>query len=76
MYHAWSVDPSSVHKSWDVYFSQVEKGAPPGAAFMPPPTIQKGIIPTTAVTSSSSSGINDALALSNLIRAYQVIGHR
>lgn len=76
MYRAWSTDPSSVHKSWDVYFSQVEKGAQPGAAFIPPPTIQKGITPTAGTSQASSSGINDALALSNLIRAYQVHGHR
>jgi 2-oxoglutarate dehydrogenase complex dehydrogenase (E1) component-like enzyme len=28
----------SVHKSWDVYFRQVESGSVPGEAFIPPPT--------------------------------------
>lgn len=63
---------SSVHKSWDVYFRQLETGAVPGEAFIPPPTIQSGITP---VMRSSSMEHNDALGLSYLIRAYQVRGH-
>ncbi|KDO20700.1 oxoglutarate dehydrogenase [Saprolegnia parasitica CBS 223.65] len=38
MYRSWTTDPSSVHKSWDVYFRQVDQGAVPGEAFIPPPT--------------------------------------
>ena len=32
MFEAWKRDPSAVHLSWHAYFSQVEAGAPPGAA--------------------------------------------
>uniref|UniRef100_A0A0G4FH86 2-oxoglutarate dehydrogenase, mitochondrial n=1 Tax=Chromera velia CCMP2878 TaxID=1169474 RepID=A0A0G4FH86_9ALVE len=37
MYEAWKKDRSSVHISWDAYFSNVHAGAPPGSAFQPPP---------------------------------------
>ncbi|KDO18931.1 hypothetical protein SPRG_15789, partial [Saprolegnia parasitica CBS 223.65] len=45
MYRSWTKDPSSVHKSWDVYFRQVDQGAVPGEAFIPPPTVQAGVTP-------------------------------
>jgi hypothetical protein len=32
MYESWMRDRSSVHKSWDVFFTNVEAGAPPGQA--------------------------------------------
>jgi hypothetical protein len=33
-------DPASVPLSWRLYFEGVARGDPPGAAFVPPPTIQ------------------------------------
>jgi 2-oxoglutarate dehydrogenase E1 component len=67
---------SSVHKSWDVYFRNVEQGAVPGEAFIPPPTIQSGVTPVARSPSAQISGdINHALGLSYLIRAYQSRGH-
>ena len=39
MYRHWKGDPKSVHSSWDVYFSGLEKGLPSSAAFQPPPTV-------------------------------------
>ncbi|OQS07064.1 2-oxoglutarate dehydrogenase E1 component [Thraustotheca clavata] len=77
MYKTWSKDPTSVHKSWDVYFRQVEDGAIPGEAFIPPPTIQAGVTPVArgAVSQEVLGGINHALGLSYLIRAYQSRGH-
>jgi 2-oxoglutarate dehydrogenase complex dehydrogenase (E1) component-like enzyme len=65
----------SVHKSWDVYFRQVESGSVPGEAFIPPPTIQQGVTPVRSVGGAVSTDHNDALGLSYLIRAYQVRGH-
>jgi 2-oxoglutarate dehydrogenase E1 component len=65
----------SVHKSWDVYFRQIESGAVPGEAFIPPPTIQAGVTPVKSVGGFATTGVNDALGLSYLIRAYQVRGH-
>lgn len=66
-----------MHKSWDVYFRQVESGSVPGEAFIPPPTIQAGVTPVRSVgaATAASSDYNDALGLSYLIRAYQVRGH-
>ena len=39
MYRLWRQDPKSVHASWDVYFSGMDKGLPSFKAFQPPPTI-------------------------------------
>lgn len=33
MYECWKNDRSSVHKSWDIFFSNVETGAQPGYAY-------------------------------------------
>ena len=38
MYRLWKEDPKSVHASWDVYFSGMEKGLPSSQSFTPPPT--------------------------------------
>ena len=38
MYRAWRQDPSSVHTSWNAYFSGLDKGLPSDQAFQPPPT--------------------------------------
>lgn len=39
MYRHWRQDPSSVHVSWDAYFSGMEKGLPSSKAFSPPPSL-------------------------------------
>lgn len=39
MYEAWRADPSSVHKSWQVFFRDAEAGVPAGGSFVPPPTL-------------------------------------
>lgn len=75
MYREWSKNPSSVHKSWDVYFKQLRNGAVPGEAFIPPPTIQTGVTPVQSSSVAGSTDNNDALGLSYLIRAYQTRGH-
>uniref|UniRef100_H3GAB7 2-oxoglutarate dehydrogenase, mitochondrial n=1 Tax=Phytophthora ramorum TaxID=164328 RepID=H3GAB7_PHYRM len=75
MYSSWKSDASSVHKSWDVYFRQIESGSVPGEAFIPPPSIQQGVTPVRSVGGAASTAQNDALGLSYLIRAYQVRGH-
>uniref|UniRef100_A0A0N5B9H5 2-oxoglutarate dehydrogenase, mitochondrial n=1 Tax=Strongyloides papillosus TaxID=174720 RepID=A0A0N5B9H5_STREA len=84
MYYAWKEDPTSVHKSWDVYFRNVESGATPGQAFSSPPTLSPG---SSAVFSPSVSpatftggrldmkSIQDHLNIQLLIRSYQTRGH-
>lgn len=44
MYKRWREDPKSVHASWDVYFSGLDKGLPSSQAFQPPP--EQGSLPT------------------------------
>ena len=40
MYKAWRQDPSSVHASWQAYFSGLDKGLPSDQAFRPPPSLE------------------------------------
>merc|ERR1712050_62357 len=67
MYSAWLEDPNSVHRSWAAYFSQVNNGAPPGSAYVPPPEYANSLIHPQAlpinnqnIQSSSSSAIQPA----------------
>ena len=77
MLAAWQADPSSVHVSWRAYFENIASGVPAsGGAFEPPPTIQRGAAPTTSAGSSAVAARSDAMAVSNLIRAYQSHGHK
>lgn len=78
MYNAWRDNPASVHKSWDVFFRNSDKGLPPGVAFTPPPTL--GGMAATVTPQSVSQGdthqrVTDSMRLVLLIRAYQVRGH-
>jgi hypothetical protein len=41
MYAEWKKDPSSVHVSWNAYFTNIESGMEPSLAFQTPPTIDK-----------------------------------
>jgi 2-oxoglutarate dehydrogenase E1 component len=38
MYRLWKEDPKSVHPSWNIYFSGLDKGLPSHQAFQPPPS--------------------------------------
>jgi 2-oxoglutarate dehydrogenase complex dehydrogenase (E1) component-like enzyme len=42
MLELWKKDTKSVHNSWDIYFSCIEKGMDYNSAFQSPPTIDKG----------------------------------
>lgn len=91
MYSSWQKDPSSVHKSWDVYFRQVSQGAPAGTAYQRPPTLASpGYIAPAASTfmvpSQQTSQmtvsqpvndkvIEDHLSVQSIIRSYQLRGH-
>ncbi|KCV71678.1 2-oxoglutarate dehydrogenase E1 component [Fonticula alba] len=73
-YHAWKADPNSVHKSWQIYFSNVEKDVPPGKAFqMPPSNGTPFQVPGGG--SIDSKTLRDSLNAQLLVRAFQVRGH-
>ena len=62
MYRHWREDPKSVHLSWDVYFSGMDKGLPSAKAFQPPPSIlptQGGIGPS--LTGKGGAELDDHL---------------
>ncbi|KAI1798277.1 2-oxoglutarate dehydrogenase complex E1 component mitochondrial precursor [Ganoderma leucocontextum] len=76
MYRLWRQDPKSVHASWDVYFSGMDKGLPSFKAFQPPPNL----VPTPtdgapALHASGGAELDDHLKVQLLVRAYQVRGH-
>ena len=52
MYRLWRQDPKSVHASWDVYFSGMDKGLPSFKAFQPPPNLA----PTDGAPALHASG--------------------
>lgn len=68
MYRHWKGDPKSVHPSWDVYFSGLERGLPSSEAFHPPPSV----IPATddgapALHASSGAELDDHLKASTFV---------
>ncbi|XP_060560262.1 2-oxoglutarate dehydrogenase complex component E1-like isoform X5 [Ruditapes philippinarum] len=86
MYNAWQTDPNSVHKSWDAYFRQISQGAPPGTAYVRPPTLastatlaQGSVAPqSTQLTMTepvTDKVIEDHLSVQTIIRSYQTRGH-
>ncbi|KAG5443699.1 2-oxoglutarate dehydrogenase, mitochondrial [Clonorchis sinensis] len=79
IYQAWLENPSSVHKSWDIYFRRVAAGAAPGEAYTSPPTLGRSSIAAQSVSVSAQPDIKtieDHLAVQAIIRSYQSLGHR
>ncbi|TNM92082.1 hypothetical protein fugu_019094 [Takifugu bimaculatus] len=81
MYYAWLENPKNVHKSWDVFFRNVNAGVPPGAAYQSPSSLLK---PSQGLTGAQTlvgaqpnieELVADHLAVQSLVRAYQVRGH-
>ncbi|KAF8208766.1 2-oxoglutarate dehydrogenase E1 component [Mycena galopus ATCC 62051] len=76
MYRHWRQDPKSVHVSWDVYFSGLDKGLPSPQAFQPPP--RHFPVPADGAPALHAGGggeLDDHLKAQLLVRAYQVRGH-
>ena len=67
-------------QSWDAYFRQTAKGAPPGQAYMAPPTLRMGsMVPASIPAHAVEQGmpvdektIEDHLSVQSIIRSYQV----
>eukprot|EP00924_Labyrinthula_sp_SR-Ha-C_P012457 maker-scaffold_10-snap-gene-7.1-mRNA-1 protein AED:0.02 eAED:0.03 QI:0/0/0/1/0.5/0.66/3/0/1003 len=80
MYEQWKTDPSSVHPSWNIYFSNAESG---NFAFTDPTALisnssqsQASPFPTAApLVRSTSISSNKNVNLVHLVRAYQNQGH-
>ncbi|KAF7291641.1 2-oxoglutarate dehydrogenase E1 component [Mycena chlorophos] len=73
MYRHWRQDPKSVHVSWDVYFSGLDKGLTSAQAFQPPPLVPADGAP--ALHAGGGGELDDHLKAQLLVRAYQVRGH-
>lgn len=80
MYKAWLENPRSVHKSWDVFFRNAEKGMAPGSAFVAPPGSVSSLTPYASSSVAQPRAvdtklIDDHLAVQAIVRAYQIRGH-
>ena len=67
-------------QSWDAFFRNTERGAAPGEAYTPPPSLASSVKVSapqaTGVTAtqgiSNTKQIDDHLAVQAIIRSYQV----
>lgn len=84
MYEAWQKDPSSVHISWNAYFSNLKKlgdNAPTSSAFQAPPLLAHSPQGTetpafgAGLASNVDENVTFHLKVQLLCRAYQVRGH-
>ncbi|KAI8447835.1 thiamine diphosphate-binding protein [Phakopsora pachyrhizi] len=79
MYRLWKKDQSSVHQSWNIYFSGLDKGLPSERAFQPPPGLVSMPNPAGDVgliaLSGSGGQLEEHMKIQLLVRAYQVRGH-
>ncbi|CAG7853537.1 2-oxoglutarate dehydrogenase, mitochondrial; AltName: Full=2-oxoglutarate dehydrogenase complex component E1; Short=OGDC-E1; AltName: Full=Alpha-ketoglutarate dehydrogenase; Flags: Precursor [Serendipita indica DSM 11827] len=78
MYRSWKQDPSSVHASWNAYFSALDKGLGSDQAFQLPPSLHNVPQPAGGAPTLHMHGdkeLTDALKVQLLVRAYQVRGH-
>ncbi|KIM35868.1 hypothetical protein M413DRAFT_449496 [Hebeloma cylindrosporum] len=77
MYRLWKEDPKSVHPSWNVYFSGLDKGLPSYQAFQPPPSnhLPHPADGAPALHVGQGAELDDHLKVQLLVRAYQVRGH-
>lgn len=70
-------------QSWDSFFRQTARGAPPGQAYVRPPSLSAASltvapIPTHAVAQGApvdEKTIEDHLSVQSIIRSYQVSFH-
>ena len=81
MHEQWEHDPSSVHASWNAYFSGMEEGVE--EPFQTPPTLGKNdkldeivsLLEGTSTISSASGNVTDTANVYRLVRAYYSHGH-
>jgi 2-oxoglutarate dehydrogenase E1 component len=75
MYEAWLTDPTSVHVSWQTYFSNMDNNVDPVAAFRGPPQIVGSTGVAQVTEPAMNGGKSDSLGLSYLIKGFQTRGH-
>lgn len=64
MYKHWRQDPKSVHVSWDVYFSGLDKGLTSPQAFQPPPNLPAPADGAPALHAGGGAELDDHLKVS------------
>jgi 2-oxoglutarate dehydrogenase E1 component len=72
MYRHWRQDPSSVHASWDAYFSGLEKGLGPNAFQAPPKFLPTPADGAPALHASGGAQLDDHLKVC-LLACYLVV---
>lgn len=72
MHRLWKQDSSSVHASWDVYFSGLDQGMPSESAYRAPPSLMPLPVdapPIDAGNLPHGESVDDHLKLQLLVRA-------
>lgn len=67
MYRLWKHDSKSVHSSWDVYFSGLDKGLSSSQAFQPPPSLPHPADGAPALHVGKGAELDDHLKVSTII---------
>jgi 2-oxoglutarate dehydrogenase E1 component len=67
MYRHWRQDPSSVHASWDAYFSGLEKGLGPNAFQAPPKFLPAPADGAPALHAAGGAQLDDHLKVRTLV---------
>lgn len=79
MFEKWLTDKSSVHSSWDAYFTNVLKGYEPEETFQMPPTLNPTIpaidLKKTQKKSVISQYLSEILRLELMIQGFQFRGN-
>jgi len=68
MYKHWREDPKSVHVSWDVYFSGMDKGLSSAQAFQPPPRLNTVPVDGAPALHSRGGELDDHLKVLRFFR--------
>ena len=75
----WILDKSSVHSSWDAYFTNVLKGYDPEETFQMPPTLSPSLpiidLKQTQKKTALSQYVNETLRLELMIQGFQFRGN-
>lgn len=75
MYEAWLNDPSSVHVSWNAYFTNLANGVPGDRAFCLPDATQATSFSAKPAGSAVTQAAYDTSRIIQLVQGYQSRGH-
>mmetsp|Transcript_64204 Transcript_64204/g.152149 ORF Transcript_64204/g.152149 Transcript_64204/m.152149 type:complete len:1045 (+) Transcript_64204:26-3160(+) len=75
LYEQWLEDPTTVHTSWQAFFTNLDADVEAGNANVLPPSLAGGVEPSMATEDPIMRAAIDHMKLLLLVRSYQVRGH-